>query len=111
MHKARLWIVNDGRYSWIHPGGASAQWWVCGTWTHNLSSRSKEAAKSDGIARYLDPDAHAKVHQLMREKYSVADMWVRFLEGTDTRSGLLTWGKNCKTVRIRIEPIPAAPWS
>jgi hypothetical protein len=25
---ARLWIVDEGRYSWIHSGNANAQWWV-----------------------------------------------------------------------------------
>lgn len=28
VHKARLWIVDDGLYSWIHPGNANAQWWI-----------------------------------------------------------------------------------
>src|SRR5208337_3023128 len=82
--KARLWIVDDGPYSWIHPGNANAQWWI----------------------RHME--AHARVHQLLREKYGVADWWVRFLEGTDTRSGLLTWGERCKTVPIRLEPAVAA---
>ena len=28
IHRARLWIVDDGGVSWIHPGNANAQWWV-----------------------------------------------------------------------------------
>jgi hypothetical protein len=71
-----------------------------------------EIVRGGKILRYRarpDPDAHAKVHQLLREKYGLADMWVRFLAGTDTRSGLLTSGEKCKTVPIRLEPIPAAP--
>ena len=56
-----------------------------------------------------DPEAHGKVHRLLREKYGVADMWVRFLAGTDTGSGLLTWGEKCQTVPIRLEPVAAAP--
>jgi hypothetical protein len=28
VKKARLWIVDEGRYSWIHPGSANAVWWV-----------------------------------------------------------------------------------
>lgn len=31
-----------------------------------------------------------------------------FLAGTDTRSGLLTWGENCKTVPIRLEHVVPA---
>jgi hypothetical protein len=58
---------------------------------------------------FPDPNAHARVHQLLRKKYDVADVWVRFLAGTDTRSGLLTWSEKCKTVPIRLEPVAAAP--
>jgi hypothetical protein len=25
---ARLWIVDEGRYPWIHPRNSNAQWWV-----------------------------------------------------------------------------------
>ena len=28
IHRSRLWIVDDGGVSWIHPGNANAQWWV-----------------------------------------------------------------------------------
>ena len=108
VHKARLWIVDDGRYSWIHPGNANAQWWI----RHMDAHPIVEIERGGEIRRYRalpDPEAHARVHQLLREKYGVADWWVRFLEGTDTRSGLLTWGERCKTVPIRLEPAVAAP--
>ena len=107
VHKARLWIVDDGRYSWIHPGSANAQWWV----RHMDANPIVEIYRGGESRRYRaipDPEAHARVHQLLREKYGIADMWVRFLAGTDTRSGLLTWGEKCKTVPIRLEPIAAS---
>jgi hypothetical protein len=107
VHRARLWIVDDGRYSWIHPGNANARWWV-----RNMDANPiVEVERGGETRRYRaapDPEAHARVHQLLREKYGVADMWVRFLAGTDTRSGLLTRGEKCKTVPIRLEPVAAA---
>src|SRR5581483_12277339 len=27
-HRSRLWIVDEGAHSWIHPGNANARWWV-----------------------------------------------------------------------------------
>ncbi len=102
--KARLWIVDDAPYSWIHPGNANARWWV----QHMDAHPIVEVDRGGQLRRYRaqpDPAAHAKVHRLLREKYGVADWWVRFLAGTDTRSGLLTWGEKCKTVPIRLEPI------
>jgi len=108
LHRARLWIVDDGRYSWIHPGNANARWWI----RHIDTNPIVEIERGGETRRYLalpDPEAHARVHRLLREKYGVADIWVRFLAGTDTQSGLLTWGKPCKTVPIRLEPAGAAP--
>jgi len=108
VRKARLWIVDEGPYSWIHPGNANAQWWI-----RHMDAHSMVEIDRGGETRWYraqpDPEAHAKVHRLLRQKYGVADMWVRFLEGTDTRSGLLTWGEKCKTVPIRLEPVKAAP--
>ena len=106
VHKARLWIVNDGRYSWIHPGNANAQWWIRNMDAHPIV----EIERGGEIRRYrasADPEAHAKVHRLLREKYGVADRWVRFLTGSDTQRGLLNREK-CKTVPIRLEPVAAA---
>src|SRR5262245_58040547 len=97
VHKARLWIVDDGRYSWIHPGKANAQWWI----RQMEANPIVEIDRAGETLRYRvrpDPEAHVRVHQLLREKYGVADKWVRFLEGTDAQSGLLRWGENCTTV-------------
>lgn len=104
VNKTRLWIVDDGPYSWIHPGNVNARWWV----QHMDARAVVEIDRSGETKQYHaqpDPAAHAKVHQLLRAKYDVADRWVRFLAGTDTRSGLLTWGEKCKTIPIRLEPV------
>jgi hypothetical protein len=106
VRKARLWLVDQGPYSWIHPGGANARWWV----QHMDANPIVEIYRHGETRRYRatpDPNADAKVHQLLREKYGVADMWVRFLTGSDTRAGLIN-GKKCTTVPIRLELIAAA---
>lgn len=104
VHKARLWIVDDGAYSWIHPGSANARWWVAHM-DANPIVKIRRGRKTRPYRAVPDPDAHAKVHRLLREKYGVADWWVRFLAGSDTRSGVLTWGEPCTTVPIRLEPV------
>jgi hypothetical protein len=99
---ARLWIVDEGRYSWIHPGNANAQWWVA-----HMDSPIVEIERGGQTRRYRarpDPESHPKVHTLMRQKYGVADMWVRFLTGTDKQTGILT-GKKCTTIPVRLEPV------
>jgi hypothetical protein len=106
VRKARLWIVDEGPYSWIHPGSANAVWWV-----RNMDAHPVVEIERGGQTRQYraTPDlaAHVKVHRLMREKYGVADWWVRYLSGTDTQTGLLT-GKKCTTVPIRLEPVAEA---
>lgn len=108
IRRARLWIVDDGQYSWIHPGSANAAWWIQNMAAHPIVEIERDG-KTLQYRAQPDPEAHAKVHQLMREKYGVADWWVRFLEGTDTQSGLLTSGKKCRTIPIRLERVTAAP--
>ena len=107
IHRSRLWIVDDGGVSWIHPGNANAQWWV----QHmdaNAIVEVERGGKTGLYRAHADPAADPKVHRLMRQKYGFADWWVRFLTGTDSYPGLLT-RKNCTTVPIRLEPIAVAP--
>jgi hypothetical protein len=106
VRRARLWIVDDGPYSWIHPGNANAQWWV----RHMDANPIVEVERGGRTRRYRarpDPAADPKVHQLLRQKYGIADRWVRFLTGTDTQSGIVT-GEKCTAVPIRLEPIAGA---
>lgn len=109
VHRSRLWIVDDGGTSWIHPGNANAQWWVA-----HMNEHSTVEVERGGQTRSYrasgDLAADPKVHQLMRAKYGFADWWVRYLTGTDTYAGVLT-GKKCTTVPIRLEPIPATAQS
>ncbi len=107
VRRARLWIVDEGQHSWIHPGNANAQWWV----KHMDAHPIVDVERGGETHRYRaapDPGADPAVHRLMRAKYGFADWWVRFLSGTDTEKGLIT-GRLCTTVPIRLDPIAAAP--
>ena len=77
----RLWIVDDGDVSWLH--GADSRW------MHNLEARSiVEVMRAGETHRYRAqsvPGPHPRVHELLREKYGVADRWVRFV-GPDDES-------------------------
>jgi len=101
-HRARLWIVDQGSRSWIHPGNANAHWWVA-----HMDANSYVGIERGGQTRryhvVADPDSHATVHRLLRAKYGIADAWVRFLVGSDTRRGLIT-RIYCNTTPIRLEP-------
>ena len=102
IHKARLWIVDDGGVSWIHPGNANARWWV-----QHMNANSTVEVERGGLTRTYrasgDPAADPNVHRLMRQKYGFADWWVRYLTGSDSEAGLLT-GKTCTATPIRLEP-------
>ena len=78
---SRLWIVDDGGFSWLH-GGDSA-------WMRNLEARPEvEIERGGEVHRYhaaAVPGPHPRVHELLRAKYGLADRWVRFV-GPDGES-------------------------
>jgi len=78
----RLWIVDDGASSWLHSAGAD--------WLKRFEGDPVvELERAGEIRRYRAhavPGPHPRVDRLLREKYALADRWVRFLapdhEGT-----------------------------
>src|SRR5215472_9551285 len=68
VKRARLWIVNEGGHSWIHPGNANAQWWV-----KHMDAHSMVDVERAGTVRTYrasaDPAADPEVHRLLRAKY------------------------------------------
>ena len=90
--ETRLWIVDDGAFSWLHGGDS--------TWMHNLRARPiVEVERSGETHRYrasVVSGLHPKIHELLRAKYGVADRWVRFV-GPDKES----------TSAVRLEPFDA----
>jgi len=80
--ETRLWIVDDGGFSWLHGNAAS-------DWMRNLEARpTVEIERAGETHRYhaqAVPGPHPRLHELLRAKYGVADRWVRFA-GPDKES-------------------------
>jgi hypothetical protein len=77
--ETRLWIVDDGQHAWIH--GADSRW------MRNLRANPvvevERGGKSQQYLAVPAPGPHQRVHELLREKYGVADWWVRFIAGDE----------------------------
>lgn len=85
----RLWIVDDGASAWLHSGGAD--------WAARFADDPVvEVDRGGEVRRYRAhpmPGPHPRVHALLREKYGVADRWVRFI-GPD----------RADTLAVRLDP-------
>ena len=88
--ETRLWIVDDGVSSWLHSGGAD--------WLARFEGDPiVELERAGEIRRYRAhavPGPHPPVDRLLREKYGIADRWVRFVAPD-----------NEGTVAVRLDPI------
>jgi len=89
--ETRLWIVDDGGASWLHSAGEA--------WLGRFEGDPiVEVERRGAIRRYRAhavPGPHPRIDQLLREKYGLADRWVRFI--APCGSG---------TVPVRLEPLP-----
>ena len=88
--ETRLWIIDDGDASWLHGGDSR--------WIQNLKARPiVEVERGDATRRYRAETvagSHRRLHALLREKYGLADRWVRFV-GPDRDS----------TLAVRLTPV------
>lgn len=88
--ETRLWIVDADGASWLHSGGEA--------WRRRFDGDPVVEVERHGeIRRYRAhavPGPHPLVDRLLREKYGLADRWVRLLApcGEDT-------------VPVRLEPL------
>lgn len=73
--KTRLWIVDDGDSSWLHSAGDD--------WVKRFEGNPVVEVERGGLIRRYRAEAvpgpHPRVDELLREKYGVADRWVRFV--------------------------------
>jgi hypothetical protein len=88
--ETRLWIVDDGRSSWLHSGGAS--------WLERFDGDPVvEVDRGGQTLRYRAhavPGRHPEVDEMLRTKYGVADRWVRLIAPD-----------NEETVAVRLDPL------
>ena len=73
--ETRLWIVDENAASWLHSGGKD--------WLKRFQGDPVvDLERAGEIHRYRAhamPGPHPTVDQLLRDKYGIADRWVRFL--------------------------------
>ena len=71
----RLWIVDDGGSAWLHSAGAA--------WAKRFEGDPiVEVERGGKVAQYRAhpvPGPHPRIDALLREKYGIADRWVRFI--------------------------------
>jgi hypothetical protein len=88
--ETRLWIVDDGGSSWLHSAGAD--------WLKRFEGDPVvELVRGGEVRRYRAhavPGPHPRVDGLLREKYGIADRWVRFIAPDDEA-----------TVAVRLDPM------
>jgi hypothetical protein len=86
----RLWIVDDGPVAWLHSGGAAWQ-------ARFANDPIVEVVRSGHVVRYRAhavPGPHPRVDALLRQKYGIADRWVRFIAPD-----------NADTLAVRLDPL------
>lgn len=73
--ETRLWIVDDAGSSWLHSGGAD--------WARRFEGDPIVELDRGGETRryraHAVPGPHPRIDRLLREKYGLADRWVRFI--------------------------------
>ena len=89
-HETRLWVVDDGGHPWINGGGNAG--WFLRLQQDPIVELVREGRTTRRRAVPV-PEANERIHRLLREKYGLADRWVRFLTGTE------------HSVPVRLEPL------
>lgn len=87
--ETRLWIVDDGASSWLHSGGAAWRKRFDGDPVVEL----ERGSQTKRYRAHAMPGLHPEVDRLLREKYGLADRWVRFISPD-----------NDQTVAVRLDP-------
>lgn len=88
--ETRLWVVDVDGAPWVHSAGP--------VWAARMAGRPEvEMKRGDQWHRYAavaQPGAHPRVDQALRDKYGIADRWVRFIAPCDD-----------STLAVRLEPV------
>lgn len=71
----RLWVVDEGGAVWLHSAGED--------WARRFEGDPiVELERGGEVRRYRAhavPGPHPRIHELLREKYGIADRWVRWI--------------------------------
>jgi len=87
--ETRLWIVDDGGSAWLHSAGAD---WI-ERFAGNPVVEVKRGDVTLSYTAHAVPGPHPRIHELLREKYGLADRWVRWIAPDDE-----------DTVPVRLDP-------
>ena len=87
--ETRLWIVDDGASAWLHSAGA--EW--AERFVRNPIVEVKRGGATLRYSAHAVPGPHPRVDRLLREKYGLADRWVRFIAPDDAT-----------TLAVRLDP-------
>jgi len=76
VHEARVWIVDDAGYSWVEAADAGKLFYK-----RILDYPDVEVVRGDAVHRHralpvATDEAHARMRELLAEKYGWADRWV-----------------------------------
>lgn len=78
-HETRLWVVDYDGAPWVHSGGEA--------WLARFGGDPVVELQRHGETRRYSAHAsvgpHPEIDRLLREKYGIADRWVRFLAPCD----------------------------
>lgn len=89
--ETRLWVVDHDGAAWLHSAGEE--------WLARFEGAAAVELERDGATRRYaaraDREAHARIDALLREKYGLADRWVRLLAPCDEG-----------TVPVRLDRLP-----
>ena len=88
--ETRLWIVDDGVSSWLHSGGDA---WLT-RFDDDPIVELQRGGQTLIYRAHAVPGPHPDVDRLLREKYGLADRWVRLIS-PDNKS----------VVAVRLDPI------
>lgn len=88
--QTRLWVVDQGTSSWLHSGGRG--------WRKRFEGNPVVELERGGEIRqyraHAVPGPHPEVDRLLREKYGIADRWVRLIAPDDD-----------ETLVVRLDPL------
>ena len=88
--ETRLWIVDAGGSSWLHSGGDA---WLA-RFDGDPIVELQRGGQTLRYRAHAVPGPHPDVDRLLREKYGLADRWVRLIS-PDNKS----------VVAVRLDPI------